>query len=72
MKPSKSSESVLLDRNLVAERWSRCHPATVKRKERRPGFEQGLIPIRIGGRVLYKVSDVERFEREAAGAPTQQ
>jgi hypothetical protein len=48
----------LLDRTSLAERWD-CSAESIRRLERTI-----LRPIRIGGRVKYRLSDILRSERE--------
>jgi predicted site-specific integrase-resolvase len=52
--------STLLTDDDLCERW-RCSPATLPRYR-----SQGLIAIRIGGGMKYRLEDVEAFEEKKA------
>jgi hypothetical protein len=56
-------EERLLDRASLAERWD-CSLETIKRLE-----GHVLKPIRIGGRVRFRLSDILRSEREGELCP---
>jgi hypothetical protein len=54
-----------LTRHELAQRW-RCTTETIKRKDRRGD----LHPVRLSKRhLLYKVSEIEKLEREAQSQP---
>jgi hypothetical protein len=48
-----------LDENALAERWS-ISPRTLQRWRQ---TEQGPAFLKLGGRVVYRVVDVEAYER---------
>ena len=54
----EAAQDRLLDRADLAERWS-CSSESIRRLE-----DHILKPIRIGGRVRYRLSDILRSERE--------
>ena len=55
----KTNSKHMITRRDVAERWS-YSIETIKRLEK-----GGKLPsIRIGGRVRYRISDIERLEQE--------
>ena len=60
---NEALEDRLLDRASLAERWD-CSVESIKRLE-----GHILKPIRIGGRVRYRLSDILRSEREGELCP---
>jgi hypothetical protein len=54
-----------LNQAQLARRWS-LSPRTL---ERWRWQDQGPVYLKVGGRVVYRLEDVERFERDAARQP---
>ena len=50
----------------LARRWS-LSPRTLERWRWR---DQGPVYLKVGGRVLYRLEDVEAFERDSVRQPT--
>jgi hypothetical protein len=50
----------------LARRWS-LSPRTLERWRWR---DQGPVYLKVGGRVLYRLEDIEAFERASARKPT--
>ncbi len=50
----------------LARRWS-LSPRTLERWRWR---DQGPVYLKVGGRVLYRLEDIEAFERDSVRQPT--
>ena len=59
--------SSLLDQNQLARRWKNMSPRTL---ERWRWLGIGPAYLKIGGRVLYRIEDIEAFEAAQHRMPT--